>query len=326
MDLAFTLPDTDGTPTPLHIDGAPAAVVVFTCNHCPYVLAWHERIQAVARDYADRGVRVLQISSNDVSRYPKDSLEAMTARVDAGEFAGPYLYDESQEVARAWHAKTTPDVFVTDAGGIVYREDLDADHNEPSLNAAWLRAALDYVLAGRPVVILLRRSRSVARSSGSRASVLERPPVASGGARGVACRARRGHPGWSCARSWTRSTRLRSTFRGSPTDRVGRGRPAPRATSRLRSRARVYRLADGRFSPTPDPGALRAALERAVRESRRWRTVSAGASRHARAAGSTRPGTGPPVAGPSRAASTCQAPKRTGSTRQWLMCTSIVRA
>ena len=65
MALAFTLPDTDGTPTPLHVDGAPAAVVVFTCNHCPYALAWHERIQAVARDYADRGVRVLQISAND---------------------------------------------------------------------------------------------------------------------------------------------------------------------------------------------------------------------------------------------------------------------
>lgn len=54
MALAFTLPDTDGTPTPLHVDGAPAAVVVFTCNHCPYALAWHERIQDVARDYAAR--------------------------------------------------------------------------------------------------------------------------------------------------------------------------------------------------------------------------------------------------------------------------------
>ena len=89
MALAFTLPDTDGTPTPLHADGARAAVVVFTCNHCPYALAWHERIQDVARDYADRGVRVLQINPNDAARYPRDSLEAMRARVDAGEFAGP---------------------------------------------------------------------------------------------------------------------------------------------------------------------------------------------------------------------------------------------
>jgi peroxiredoxin len=151
MALAFTLPDTDGNPTPLHVDGAPAAVVVFTCNHCPYALAWHERIQDVARDYADRGVRVLQINANDADKYPRDSLDAMRARVEAGEFAGPYLHDETQEVARAWGAKTTPDVFVTDASGVVYRGAPDADHGDPSLNARWLRSALDDVLAGRPV-------------------------------------------------------------------------------------------------------------------------------------------------------------------------------
>ncbi|HET6550787.1 MAG TPA: thioredoxin family protein [Solirubrobacter sp.] len=151
MGLAFTLPDTDGTPTPLHVDGAAAAVVVFTCNHCPYALAWHERIQAVARDYAARGVRVLQVCSNDAQRYPRDSPEAMRARVAAGEFATPYLYDESQEVARAWGAKTTPHVFVTDATGVVYGGAPDADYRDPALDAAWLREALEDVLAGRPV-------------------------------------------------------------------------------------------------------------------------------------------------------------------------------
>jgi peroxiredoxin len=151
MALAFTLPDTDGTPTPLHVDGAPAAVVVFTCNHCPYALAWHERIQDVARDYADRGVRVVQVNANDAVKHPRDSLEAMKARVDAGEFASPYLHDGTQEVARAWGAKTTPDVFVTDSSGVVYRGAPDADHGDPSLNAQWLRSALDDVLAGRPV-------------------------------------------------------------------------------------------------------------------------------------------------------------------------------
>jgi peroxiredoxin len=151
MALAFTLPDTDGTPTPLHVDGAPAAVVVFTCNHCPYALAWHERIQDVARDYADRGVRVLQINANDSVKYPRDSVDAMRARVEAGEFASPYLHDATQEVARTWGAKTTPDVFVTDGDGVVYRGAPDSDHADPSLNAEWLRAALDDVLAGRPV-------------------------------------------------------------------------------------------------------------------------------------------------------------------------------
>ena len=151
MALDFTLPDTDGNPTPLHADGERVSVVVFTCNHCPYALAWHDRIQDVARDYAGQGVRVLQINANDEARYPRDSLEAMRARVAAGEFAGPYLHDSSQEVARAFDAKTTPDVFVLRGGEVVYRGAPDADHGDPSLGAAWLREALDDVLGGRAV-------------------------------------------------------------------------------------------------------------------------------------------------------------------------------
>jgi hypothetical protein len=147
----FTLDDTDGLPVPLQSDAA-ATVVVFTCNHCPYALAWHERINAVARDYAAAGVRTLQISSNDAKRYPRDAPAAMAARVRAGEFAGPYLYDATQEVARAWGARATPDVFVLDGDmRLAYRGAPDADHRNDSLNAGWLRAALDAVLAGRPV-------------------------------------------------------------------------------------------------------------------------------------------------------------------------------
>src|ERR1700757_3197703 len=103
----FSLPDTDGA---IHEPGeAHATVVVFTCNHCPYALAWHERINAVAREYAGRGLRTLQICSNDPERYPRDAPEAMRARVEQGEFAGPYLSDVTQEVARAWGARVTPD-------------------------------------------------------------------------------------------------------------------------------------------------------------------------------------------------------------------------
>jgi peroxiredoxin len=145
----FALPDTRGaTHAP---DGAPATVVLFTCNHCPYALAWHERTINVARDYAERGVRVLAINPNDSERYPRDSLEAMRARVEGGEFDGvPYLRDESQAVARAYDAKTTPDVFVLDASGVIrYRGAPDRDYDDPSQNASWLRAALDAVLAGR---------------------------------------------------------------------------------------------------------------------------------------------------------------------------------
>lgn len=145
----FALPDTAGAVhEPL---GAPATVVVFTCNHCPYALAWHERLIAVARDYGGRGVRMLYINPNDAERYPPDSLDAMSARVEAGELDGvPYLRDESQEVARAYDAKTTPDVFLLDAEGkLRYRGAPDADHDDPAQNAAYLRAALDAVLAGR---------------------------------------------------------------------------------------------------------------------------------------------------------------------------------
>jgi peroxiredoxin len=144
----FALPDTEGiTRQP---GEAPATVVVFTCNHCPYALAWHERIVALARDYAARGVRVLAINPNDVERYPRDSLEAMRARVQNGDFDSvPYLRDESQEVARAYDAKTTPDVFVLDADLLLrYRGAPDADYEDPSQDAAYLRGALDAVLDG----------------------------------------------------------------------------------------------------------------------------------------------------------------------------------
>jgi len=146
---AFALPDTRGVSH--GPDGAPATVVVFTCNHCPYALAWHERLIGVARDYADRGVRTLAINPNDAERYPRDSTEAMRTRVEDGEFDGvPYLRDESQEVARAYDARTTPDVFVLDAGGILrYRGAPDRDCDDPSQNAAWLRGALDSVLEDR---------------------------------------------------------------------------------------------------------------------------------------------------------------------------------
>ncbi|HYM45026.1 MAG TPA: thioredoxin family protein [Solirubrobacteraceae bacterium] len=145
----FALPDTDGN---VHEPGgAPATVVVFTCNHCPYALAWHERIIALAQDYADRGVKVLAINPNDAERYPRDSPAEMRARVQRGELGGvPYLRDESQEVARAYDAQTTPDVFVLDADlTLRYRGAPDADYEDPALNAAYVRDALDAVLEGR---------------------------------------------------------------------------------------------------------------------------------------------------------------------------------
>ena len=151
---ALSLPDTSGrlwtVPVGAGEQRPAVTVVVFTCNHCPYALAWHDRILDAARDYADHGVRFLAINSNDAERYPRDSLAAMRERVEREQWPVPYLHDESQDLARAFGAKTTPDVFVIDADGVVrYRGAPDADHDDPGQRAAWLRSALDALLDGR---------------------------------------------------------------------------------------------------------------------------------------------------------------------------------
>ena len=141
---AFSLPDTDGR------EHAPDGVtaVIFTCNHCPYALGWHDRLLQLARDYDD--VTFLAINPNDADRYPADSYEAMRERVRAdGGWPMPYLRDESQEVARAYDAKTTPDVFLLDADfRLRYRGAPDRDYRDGSLRADWVRDALDAVTSG----------------------------------------------------------------------------------------------------------------------------------------------------------------------------------
>jgi peroxiredoxin len=148
-DLA--LPDTEGATHELPAAGeAPAMVVVWTCNHCPYALAWHDRIADVARDYAERGVRFFAVNSNDAERYPHDSLEAMKQRVAGEDWPLPYLHDESQQAAQAWNAQVTPHVYVLDSQRVVrYEGAPDSDHMDPAQNAGWLRGALDAVLGER---------------------------------------------------------------------------------------------------------------------------------------------------------------------------------
>ena len=145
----FELPGTDGA-THTGGPGTRPAVVVFTCNHCPYALAWHDRLLETARDYGDRADFTF-VSSNDASRYPRDSFEAMERRVAGdGGWPAPYLYDETQDVAREYGARVTPDVFVFDASGrLAYRGAPDADYGETEQHAVWVRGALDAVLAGR---------------------------------------------------------------------------------------------------------------------------------------------------------------------------------
>jgi peroxiredoxin len=146
----FELPDTDGVERAVPQDPAPpATVLVVTCCHCPYVIAWNKRLRRAAEDYAERGVRFLGIHANDAERYPADSLEAMQRFVSDQSWPYPNLHDEDQSVARALGAEVTPHVFVLDGEHrLVYKGAPDGDHKDEGRNAEWLRAALDAALAG----------------------------------------------------------------------------------------------------------------------------------------------------------------------------------
>lgn len=129
----FTLPGTDGRDWSLgQIVGPKGALVMFLCNHCPYVQAVLDRILRDARDLQALGIGVVAISSNDAAAYPEDSFDKMRELARAKGFPFPYLRDESQAVARAYNAICTPDFFGLDAGGrLQYRGRLDASGRAP---------------------------------------------------------------------------------------------------------------------------------------------------------------------------------------------------
>ncbi|MBW3572179.1 MAG: thioredoxin family protein, partial [Gemmatimonadetes bacterium] len=111
----FALPDTDGHRVSLrHFADAPALVVMFLSNHCPYVKLLRGALAELARDYAPRGVAIVGIMSNDVARYPADAPERMREEREAWGWTFPYLFDETQAVARAYRAACTPDIFLFD--------------------------------------------------------------------------------------------------------------------------------------------------------------------------------------------------------------------
>jgi peroxiredoxin len=126
-------------------EGKPVAVV-FSCCHCPYVVAWEDRLNEAARDYGDQ-VGFVAVNSN--AGYLGDSLEDMARRSEEKGFVFPFLYDETQEVAAAYGAARTPEVFVFDAGHrLVYHGAPDSSHTDPDGAEPYLRPALDAALAG----------------------------------------------------------------------------------------------------------------------------------------------------------------------------------
>ena len=150
----FRLPDTNGKAVSLtDFKGQTALLVVFMCNHCPYVQHIRAGLAQLAHDYLPRGVAMVGINSNDVANFPEDSPAKMAAEVKAAGYLFPYLYDESQAVAKAYHAACTPDIFLFDRGRrLVYRGQFDASRpgNGIPVTGQDLRGALEAVLAGKP--------------------------------------------------------------------------------------------------------------------------------------------------------------------------------
>jgi len=149
----FQLPDTDGKIVRLaDLSSAPALLVAFICNHCPYVKHVRSAFAQLAREYQAKGVAIVGISSNDAVAYPDDSPARMKEEKAAAGYVFPYLYDESQDVAKAYKAACTPDFYVYGADGkLAYRGQMDASRpgNGKPNDGADLRAALDAVLAGK---------------------------------------------------------------------------------------------------------------------------------------------------------------------------------
>ena len=151
----FSLPNVDGRTVSLgDFRDAPALLVVFMCNHCPFVKHIAAELARLGKDYQARNAAMVGINANDVKSYPADSPEQMRREVELRGYTFPYLYDETQETAKAYRAACTPDFFLFDKDRkLVYRGQLDASRPESGIPVTGkdLRAALDLVLAGKPV-------------------------------------------------------------------------------------------------------------------------------------------------------------------------------
>ncbi|MGB0954901.1 MAG: thioredoxin family protein [Panacagrimonas sp.] len=153
---SFTLPDTvSGKPMRLEdVRSTFGTLLMFICNHCPYVKHINPQLVRIGREYPPKGIGIAAISSNDAQNYPEDGPEQMAQAARRLGYAFPYLYDESQTVAKAYNAACTPDFFLFDAElRLVYRGRLDdsTPGNQASLTGADLRAAMDALLAGQAI-------------------------------------------------------------------------------------------------------------------------------------------------------------------------------
>ena len=153
---AFSLRNVDGQMVSLEdFQGKTALLVIFMCNHCPFVKHIAEQLAQLGREYQGQGVGVVAISSNEIANHPEDSPEQMIHEVEQRGYTFPYLYDEDQAVAIAYRAACTPDFYIFDGEQkLAYRGQLDSSRPDSGIPVSGedLRAALDAVLSGQPVI------------------------------------------------------------------------------------------------------------------------------------------------------------------------------
>jgi peroxiredoxin len=149
----FKLVNVDGRTLSLkNFDRAPALLVIFMCNHCPFVKHLADALAKFGDEFMAKGVAIVGINSNDVANYPADSPEQMVREAEERGYPFPYLYDETQEVAKSYRAACTPDFFLFDRDRkLVYRGQFDSSRPDSGIpiTGADMRAALDAVLAGK---------------------------------------------------------------------------------------------------------------------------------------------------------------------------------
>ena len=268
---ALTLPQVGAAssrraPGSLDWDASAATVVVFTASGCPFARAWHDRIQALARDYAEQRVSVVQVVSNDATDHPEDGLQALGKRVEQGDFAGPLLHDADQHLAQAYGATATPEVFLVDGTGVVrYHGAPDGNYDDPQENAAWVRTALDELLGGKEV--------SRPKTSPAGCSIKWRVELrwwagcpthelAEALVNEVLADLGRGEVHVSRREVRTREEAHQLSFVGSPTFAVG-GRDLFESEAPSALTCRLY-LSDGRSGPLPTASDLRGRLSAAL--------------------------------------------------------------
>lgn len=152
----FSLNGIDGKTSSLDsFNNKKLLLVIFSCNHCPYVQAYEKRIISLQNDYSEKGLQIVAINSNDPSRYPEDSFDEMAKRAAQIGFNFPYLQDESQEIAHAFGASHTPELFLfNEQRKLVYIGKIDDNWQEPEkVRSSYLRNAIDEILAAKDVSV-----------------------------------------------------------------------------------------------------------------------------------------------------------------------------